>query len=69
MLVYHFVDLELRAEIFFQKRGAVEKGSIDFEIGDIETSVYLYWKLKKKIKKMLDAFIFFGDKKRKNLTF
>ena len=51
MLFYHFVDFELRAEIFFQKRGAVEKGSIDFEIGDIETSAYLYWRLKKNLRR------------------
>ena len=47
MFVYHFVDPDLRIEIFFQKEGATENGGIDFEIGDIGTSAHLYCRLKK----------------------
>ena len=41
-LVYHFVDPDLRVEILFKKKGTVEKECIDFEIGDIDISAYLY---------------------------
>ena len=34
MLVYHFTDPDLGVENSFKKEGAIEKGSIDFEIGD-----------------------------------
>ena len=40
MLLKHFVDLDLRVEIFFRRMGKQEKGSIYFEIGDIDTSAY-----------------------------
>ena len=38
MLFYHFVDPDLRVEIFLEKEGAAEKGEIDFEIEDIDNS-------------------------------
>ena len=47
MLVYHVVDLYLRTDIFFRKEEAAENEGIDFEIGDIGTSVHWYWRLKK----------------------
>ena len=47
MLDCHFIDPDLRVEIFFGKEGAQENGSFDFEIGDIGTFVHLYWRLKK----------------------
>ena len=34
---YHFVDLDLRVEIFFDKERLTENGSVDFEIGDVST--------------------------------
>ena len=34
-------------ETFLENDGAVENGSVDFEIGDIGSSAHLYWKLKK----------------------
>ena len=42
MLVQHFVDPDQRVEIFFEKEGAAEKVSINFEIEDIKTSAKLY---------------------------
>ena len=47
MFAYHFVDPDLRVEIFFQKEGTAENGVLDYEIGDIGTSAHLYWRLKK----------------------
>ena len=47
MFVYHFVDPDLRVEIFFEKEGPAETEDIDFEIGDIETSTHFYFRLKK----------------------
>ena len=47
MFVYHYVDPDLRVEIFLKKEGAEENGSVDFEIGDIDTSAQMYWGLKK----------------------
>ena len=47
MFVYHFVYPDLRVEIYFEKEGSAENGGVDFEIGDIDTSAYLYWRLKK----------------------
>ena len=47
MFVYHFVDSDLKIEIFFEKEGLAENGGVDFEIGDIGTSALLYWRLKK----------------------
>ena len=32
MFVYHFVDLDLRVGIFFEKEGAAKNGEVDFEI-------------------------------------
>ena len=42
MFVYHFVDPDLRVEIFFKKEGTAENGGIDFEIGDMGISAYSY---------------------------
>ena len=47
MFIYHFVDPYILVEIFIEKEEATEKGGIDFEIGDWDTSVHLYWELKK----------------------
>ena len=47
IFVYHFVDPDLRAEIFFKKEEAAENGGVGFEIGDISTFTHLYWRLKK----------------------
>ena len=41
MFIYYFVDPDLRVETFFEKDGAAENGGIDFEIGDIGTSLHL----------------------------
>ena len=38
MFVYHFVDPDLRVEIFFNKEGTAENGGIDFELGVLGTS-------------------------------
>ena len=46
MFVYHFVDPDLRVEIFFEKEGAAENGSVDFEIEGIGISGHLNWRLK-----------------------
>ena len=46
MFVYHFVDPDLRLEIFFEKEGAAENGSVDFEIEGIGISGHLNWRLK-----------------------
>ena len=42
IFVYHFVDPDLRVETFFEKDETAENERLDFEIGDIETSAYLY---------------------------
>ena len=47
MFVYHFVDSDLRVEIFFEKEEAAENGCVDFKIGDIGTPAHFYWRLKK----------------------
>ena len=47
MFVYHFIDPDLMVEIFFEKEGAAENGGVEFEIGDIDTSAQLQWRLKK----------------------
>ena len=47
MFVYHFVDPDLRVEIYFEKERSAENGGVNFEIGNIDTSAYLYWRLKK----------------------
>ena len=33
MLVYHFVDPELRVETIFEKEETAENGDVDFEMG------------------------------------
>ena len=45
MFISHFVDPDLRIEIFFEKQGAAKNAAVDFEIGDIDTSAHLYWRL------------------------
>ena len=40
MFVYHFVNADMRVEIF-------KNVGVDFEIGDIDASTHLYWSLKK----------------------
>ena len=47
MFIYHFVDLDLRVDAFFEKDGIPENGVVDFEIGDIDNSAHLYWRLEK----------------------
>ena len=37
MTVYHFVDPEVRVEIFFKKGGTIETGEVHFEIGGSST--------------------------------
>ena len=65
ILVCYFVDPNLRVEIFFEKDGAVENGGVDFEIGDITTSAYLYWRLKKiSYSACLRLYRFSDDKKK-----
>ena len=65
MFVYHYVDPDLRVEIFLKKEGADENGSVDFEIGDIDTSAQLYWGLKKtSFRTCLLFLLFFGDKNK-----
>ena len=56
ILVNHFVDSDLRIEIFFEKDGAAKKRGIDFEIGNIDNSAYLYWDLKKVSFRTISAF-------------
>ena len=59
MFVYHFIDLDLRVEIFLKKEGAGENEGVDFEIGDISTSAHLYWRLKKISSRVCLLFWFF----------
>ena len=42
MFVYHFVDPELRLQLFFVKKGAAKTEGVDTEIGDIGTSTHLH---------------------------
>ena len=45
MFVYHFIDPDLKVEIFFEKEGkegAAKNGGVAFEIGDISTSTHLH---------------------------
>ena len=39
MFVTHFGDPDLRVEIFFKKEEAAENGDIDFDKGNISTTV------------------------------
>ena len=41
MFIYHFVDPDVRIEIFFEKDEAAGNGGVDFEIGDIGNAVNL----------------------------
>ena len=40
--VYYFVDLDLGAEIFFEKEGATGKGDINSEIVELHFSAHFY---------------------------
>ena len=42
MLVYHFVDPDLRVDTFFKKDEAAENEGTDYKIGDIGTSAHLH---------------------------
>ena len=42
MFVSHFVDPDLRVEIFFEEEGSAENGGVDFEIGYMVTSLHLH---------------------------
>ena len=46
-LVYYFVDSNLRVKLLLEKEETAKNGGTDSEIGDIETSAYLYWEQKK----------------------
>ena len=62
MLVYHFVDPDLRVEAFFKRDDTAENRGVDFETGDIGTSAYL--KVEENFIQILPALLlFFGDKK------
>ena len=43
MLIYHFVDLNLGVEIFFEKERTTETWNVDFEVENSGTSVHLYF--------------------------
>ena len=40
MFIYHFLDPDLRVEIFFEKEDVTEQGIVDLEIWDYGTSAY-----------------------------
>ena len=61
---YHFVDPDLRVDIFFVKEGTLKNGSLDFEIGDKGTSTHLYWMLKKSSCRACLLFNYFFDDKK-----
>ena len=42
MLVYYFVNPDLRVEMILRKERTAENGGIDFEIVDIDTSAHWY---------------------------
>ena len=42
MLVHHFVDPDLRVEIFFKKEDATENEGINFEIGHKDISAHVF---------------------------
>ena len=67
VFVYHFVDPDLRVEIFFEKEGAAGNGSDGLEIKDKATSEDLYWKLKKILCGACLLFFFLVKKKLKAL--
>ena len=62
--VCHFVDPDLRVDIFFEKEGSAENGGVDFEIWDIGTSAHFYWRLKEISCNVCLLFCFFGDDKK-----
>ena len=46
LFVYAIVDSDQSVDTFFKMEGAIEKGGVDFEIGDRENSEHLQWGLK-----------------------
>ena len=60
MFVTHFADPDLMVEIFFKKEEAAENGSIDFEKGNITTTVcsafllFFFWWQKIDFKSSID---------------
>ena len=58
-----FVDPGLSVETFFEKDGEAENGGVEFQIGDIDTSVHFYLRLKKiSCRVCLLFYWLFGDK-------
>ena len=47
IFVYYFVDPHLSVEAFFKKDGEAQNGGVKFEIGYVDTSAHLIWRLKK----------------------
>ena len=41
MFAHHFLDLNLAAEVFFEKEGTKEKGGVNLEIVDLGTYAHL----------------------------
>lgn len=41
--VCRFLDPDCEVKILFKKEEATEKGGVDFEIEDRDTSAHLYW--------------------------
>ena len=60
MFVTHFGDPDLRVEIFFKKEEAAENGDIDFDKGNISTTVctafllFFFWWQKIDFKSSID---------------
>ena len=63
MFVSHFIDSDLRVEIFFENKEVIENGGVDFEIRDIGTSAHLL-EVEETFMQSLSALLFycfFGD--------
>ena len=59
IFVYHFLDPDLKVGVISRKEGTAENGENDFEIRDIGTSTYWYWRLKEiAFKSLFDPLIF-----------
>ena len=59
MFVYHFVDLDLRVGIFFEKEGAAKNGEVDFEM------LVFVLKVKENFMQRLSVFLSFLVTKKK----
>ena len=59
MFVYHFVDLDLRVGIFFEKEEAAKNGEVDFEI------IVFVLKVKENFMQRLSVFLSFLVTKKK----